>query len=753
MKLVTRSILALFLLSLALPAMLASAQNGDTEDQVAVELVMDGLAGPLFATHAGDERMFIVEKGGTIRIMEDGQLLDEPFLDISDRVHDQDFEQGLLGLAFHPDYEDNGTLYVSYSEVPSGRQFIVASYQRSADNPNRADPESAIILLDVYHEGNNHYGGMLEFGPLDGYLYVSTGDGGGAYDPLRNAQDLSTLLGAILRLDVDNGDPYAIPADNPFVGVDGARDEIWAYGLRNPWRFSFDQLTGDMYIGDVGQETWEEINVYPVTSEGGKNFGWPVVEGFDCVLVAPECDPEPYVPPAVVIPNTSGTACSITGGYVHRGNPNSPLYGQYIYGDFCSGIIWSMSGIDTWDWQNQELINTEINISSFGVDVFGEIYITDLYAGRLYKLVVLNENPAPFARRVTPTTIPAGSESCLVTLDGFNLRPDSVVTVNGEPRETIRSGPTNLSVWLTSSDVGQPGNLAMAVFNPEPGGGESNVVEIEVAGGLIAGGAIANTWARTDQPVRDGAVNRSWMWGPHGMFCAGFEPYADAEGGQRIVQYFDKSRMEINNPGGDPTSIWYVTNGLLVKEMVTGAIQTGNDSFQQHGRSNLNVAGDLDDDTGPTYETFAGLLDRDPLPVGSTIIQSVDRTGNVQDDAAMAQFGVQAVEVAPETGHVVASPFWEFMNSSATVWEDGQLTTGQLFENPYYATGLPISEAYWTTVRVAGTSQSVLVQAFERRVLTYTPSNPDGWQVELGNVGLHYYFWRYETYPYPEPYE
>jgi glucose/arabinose dehydrogenase len=748
MKLVTRTIAALFMFSVVFPVVLAGAQAGNDEEQVAVELVMDGFDAPLFVTHAGDERLFVVEKDGVIRIIENGQVLQEPFLDITGLIDSRQFEQGLLGLAFHPDYDTNGTFYVSYSERPNGRQFIVASYQRSQDNPDRADPNSASILLDIYHEGNNHYGGMLAFGPNDGYLYVSTGDGGGAYDPLRNAQDLGTLLGTILRLDVDSGDPYAIPPDNPFVGVEGARDEIWAWGLRNPWRFSFDPLTGDMYIGDVGQETWEEINVILASSTGGLNFGWPQTEGFDCTRFTQDCDPDLYEPPAVVIPNTTGVACSITGGYVYRGSPASILYGQYIFGDFCSGKIWSMQADSPGNWQYDILLDTSINISSFGVDVTGDIYLTDLYAGRVYKLVVLNENPVPYARHVVPGSIPAGSESCMVTIDGFNLRSESLVRLNGEDRETTRTGPTSLSVWLESSDLAQPGTTLVTIVNPGPGGGESDPVELEITAGQIAGGAIASTWARTDRPVRDGTVNRTWIWGPRGMFCAAHEPYDDAPGGMRIVQYFDKARMEVNDPDGDPASIWYVTNGLLVMEMITGEMQTGDASFEQHGPSDLNVAGDLDDESGPTYATFAALLDRDPLPVGSVIVQTVDRAGNVQEDDAFAQYGVIAAESAPETGHVVASPFWQFMNSEATVWEDGGLVTDRLFVNPYYATGLPISEAYWTTVRVAGSEQPVLVQAFERRVLTYTPSNPPGWQVELGNVGLHYYFWRYDTYPY-----
>ena len=260
--------------------------------------------------------------------------------------------------------------------------------------------------------------------------------------------------------------------------------------------------------------------------------------------------------------------------------------------------------------------------------------------------------------------------------------------------------------------------------------------------------AFARTWARTDQPVATGAVSRTWMWGPE-PFGAGYEPYVESPGGQRAVIYLDKSRMEVTNPYGDQSSPWYVTNGLLVGEMVTGLLQAGDQKFEPRNPAAVNIAGDIDDTVGPMYSTFRGLLTSPALFPGQSVNQRVDRMGNVWVDPNMDWYGVTAaylVEV-PNLRHTVASPFWAFMNSSGLVFDGNSTTWAQLFENPFYATGYPIAEAYWATVKVGGTQHDVLIQCFQRRCLTYTPNNPDGWQVEAGNVGQHYYIWRYGRMP------
>jgi endonuclease YncB( thermonuclease family) len=258
--------------------------------------------------------------------------------------------------------------------------------------------------------------------------------------------------------------------------------------------------------------------------------------------------------------------------------------------------------------------------------------------------------------------------------------------------------------------------------------------------------AFQATWARTDQPVASGAVARTWMWGPQANTPAIPEPYTEAPDGVRNVQYYDKARMEITHPDGDPGSIWYVTNGLLVVELLTGRMQTGDNAFVPRRPAQINVAGDADDPNGPTYATFAGLTNAAPAAAGAQLTQRVDRAGHVTDDPGLAQHGVTAAQrvQVPGIDHQIASPFWTFMTSSGLVYQDGANTTANLFVDPFYATGYPLTEAYWASVRVGGTVRDVLMQCFERRCLTYTPGNPAGFETEAGNVGQHYHAWRYD---------
>ena len=258
------------------------------------------------------------------------------------------------------------------------------------------------------------------------------------------------------------------------------------------------------------------------------------------------------------------------------------------------------------------------------------------------------------------------------------------------------------------------------------------------------------TWQRTDKPVADGVVSRTWIWGPQPNTAPMTESYVEAPGGSRTVQYWDKARME-DNKWRDPSPPWDVTNGLLTVELVSGNRQTGDATFEQRFPTQINVAGDADDPTGPQYATFSALLGVPPRALGTTIIQRVDRAGTVTDDQGLAGQGVTVSYIDEVTNHAIAAPFWDFMNSSGIVYENGQFITAKLFENPYFATGRPITEAYWATVKVGGTYKEVLMQCFERRCLTYTPDNPPGWQVEMGNIGQHYMEWLKTTPPTPDP--
>ena len=343
-------------------------------------LLTDQLNDPVGVTNAGDGsgRLFILEQDGLIRIFQNGALLAAPFLDIRDRVLSGG-ERGLLGLAFHPQYTQNGYFYVNYTNLQGNT--IIARFQVSASDPNRADPSSEKRLIFVQQPYPNHNGGEVAFGP-DGYLYLGLGDGGSQGDPNDHGQSLNTLLGKILRIDVDHGDPYAIPPDNPFQGK--GNGEIWAYGLRNPWRFSFDRATGELYIGDVGQDLWEEIDYLPAGSPGGSNFGWNYMEGFHTYGNHTPPQNLQLTPPVAEYSHQFG--CAVTGGYVYRGQQLPDWQGVYLFGDYCSGNVWGLLRSPDGSWQQEMLYQNVGRISSFGEDEAGEIYLTDL-GGNLFQLV------------------------------------------------------------------------------------------------------------------------------------------------------------------------------------------------------------------------------------------------------------------------------------------------------------------------------------------------------------------------------
>jgi glucose/arabinose dehydrogenase len=348
---------------------------------IGLEQVAAGLVSPVHvAAPPGDTRLFIVEQPGRIRILEDGQLLAGPYLDITTQVRSGG-EQGLLSVAFHPDYASNGHFFVNYTDTRCDTRVV--RFTVSADR-NRADAASAHTILEVAQPFGNHNGGHIVFGP-DGMLYIALGDGGSGGDPHGHGQNASTLLGALLRINVDDGEPYSIPADNPFVGEPSARSEIWAIGLRNPWRIAFDAEAGNIYIADVGQNRREEVNVQPITS-AGLNYGWNVMEGSLCFPAGSSCDQTGLILPVLEYANPD-QGCSVTGGLVYRGSAIAELSGHYFYGDYCRGWVrsfrYSGSGVtDEVQWPFGDIGR----VLSFGRDAAGELYIA-VSEGRVYRIV------------------------------------------------------------------------------------------------------------------------------------------------------------------------------------------------------------------------------------------------------------------------------------------------------------------------------------------------------------------------------
>lgn len=363
---------------------------------VTLKPIVGGLSKPLYVTHANDQsgRLFVVEKPGTIRIVKDGVLLSEPFLDIRDRVISDesipagDVEQGLLSVAFHPEYRSNGRFFVNYTAIGSEHTKVVE--YRVTNNANIAAHDSERIILEIAQPYSQHNGGQLQFGP-DGHLYIGVGDGGYSEgegfrkdDPHNLAQDLTTLLGKILRIDVDSESPYIVPLDNPFIERAGARPEVYAYGFRNPWRFSFDPCDGSLFAGDVGRSNWEEIDLV----FSGGNYGWKLMEGAHCFPPDTQCDIVGLQLPLFKYGHLGADqkgGNSVIGGYVYRGQKIPELIGYYLFSDFVSGRLWALGEAGTNRWRRHELLDVDFPVSSFGEGEARELYILD-YNGKLYQL-------------------------------------------------------------------------------------------------------------------------------------------------------------------------------------------------------------------------------------------------------------------------------------------------------------------------------------------------------------------------------
>jgi hypothetical protein len=439
--------------ALLVVALISASAVIPSEATVALQpVVTTGLSAPLYVTHSrdGSGRLFIVERGGVIKVLHPGSPTPTVFLDITTRVL-AGGEQGLLGLAFHPEFATNRRFFVDYTRRPDGAT-VIAEYQANAVNPNVADPGETAILT-VGQPFANHNGGMIEFGP-DGLLYIALGDGGSANDPGDRAQDLDALLGKILRIDVDTPSgslPYSAPATNPYFGSTPGRDEIYALGLRNPWRFSFDRLTGDLYAGDVGQGAREEVDLIVA----GGNYGWRVFEGTTCTgnQDASVCQAPPFehVPPIAEYAHDGGR-CSITGGYVYRGIEGTLPAGTYVFADFCTGEIFSLSGgVVTL------LLDTSHSIAAFGEDEDGELYVVGL-GGTVHRLA--DTSPPSCAYVVTPAerSFPAGSTSASVTVTAGEGCPWTAS--ESANWITIRSGETGTGSGTVSYRVAENGTTA-----------------------------------------------------------------------------------------------------------------------------------------------------------------------------------------------------------------------------------------------------------------------------------------------------
>jgi glucose/arabinose dehydrogenase len=450
---------ALVVLAMIQPPLLATdVPVPNAVGTVGLSLVQGGFSSPVFVTHAGDNRLFVVERTGRIKIVSGGQVLPTPFLDVSSLVTTATAEQGLLGLAFDPAYATNGRFYVMWTANGAAgtntslRDNVVSRFVRTSTDPNRADVSSRTDLLKIADPYNNHNGGMLAF--WGGLLYVGTGDGGSGGDPAGNAQNTGVLLGKLLRIDPNTGSPYGIPPGNPFATQPGARPEIWAHGLRNPWRFSFDRANGDLYIADVGQNTWEEVNLQRNSAGGGQNYGWDRMEGNHCFEPASGCDQTGLVLPIAEYSHSEG--CSVTGGYVYRGASAPSLNGKYVFGDYCSGLIWSLTE-NAGTWTRGPLLDTTYGISSFGEDKDGELYVVDHGGGGIYRLTegggaptstpTPTQTPTPGAPTATVTNTATPTPTPTRTPTPGAGGPDLVITVFSATGTTQDQGvPVSITV-------------------------------------------------------------------------------------------------------------------------------------------------------------------------------------------------------------------------------------------------------------------------------------------------------------------
>jgi glucose/arabinose dehydrogenase len=466
---------------------------------------------------AGDNRLFILERSGAIRIMSTTGIKNAtPFLNLTNRVNSNggSGEDGLMGLVFHPSYTSNRYFYVSYTIAD--QSLNVSRFTRDVSNPDIADPNSEVVLLNVPHPGqSNHNGGDLHFGP-DGYLYISTGDGGGGGNPSNSAQNLSSLQGKLLRIDVDNGSPYSIPSTNPFANSTTSKKEIWAYGLRNPWRFSFDQGTDDLWIGDVGQDAREEINFQPANTAGGRNYGWRCYEGNSNFNLTGCAAKSSYTFPIGEYDHASGR-CALIGGYVYRGTRYPAMLGHYFFTDFCTGDFYTLYPNGLGGWTQELLLRLPNNPGAFGEDNSGELYFADNFSGHIYHIETttqIGDTIAPSVSMTAPTANATLSGTATITASANdNTAVTKVeILVDGVVKGTITSAPYTYS-WNTTTSSNGTHTIQARAYDAAGNAGTSSSVSVTISN--AAPTPLQSPWLDTD-------VGDVGTWGSAGTSSGAF---------------------------------------------------------------------------------------------------------------------------------------------------------------------------------------------------------------------------------------
>lgn len=490
-------------LSVAAPGLFG---NDNLLHELTIERVTGGLRTPTAVAQPADDsgRFFFTEQPGRIVIFDGSMVLGDSFLDISDRVSCCG-ERGLLGLAFHPRYAENGMFYLYYTD--SDEASVLSRMEVSANNPDRADPSTETVLFKLPQPSPSHQGGQLLFGP-DGYLYISLGDGGADWF---EAQDKATLYGSILRIDVDDGEPYAIPPDNPFVDDADARGEIWVMGLRNPWRFTFDRDTGDMFIGDVGHLRAEEINFKPAASPGGENYGWGFMEGTLCLEQPVECVPSRYVPPIIEYRRTEQDCASVIAGYRYSGVEYPQMRGVFFFADHCleGGQLRAARQDENGQWTDLGARNIPHYVSSFGEGPEGELYYVD-HAGALYRITA--EPPTAEISVLSPPNAVAGGQGFTLTMAGSNFVPASEIRWNGRRLDTRFLDNGRLQATIPADELTTPRTVQLSVLNRETGASSSAVVPFEVvaapdeAPAINEGGIVEGASFRTEVGLSPGGI-------------------------------------------------------------------------------------------------------------------------------------------------------------------------------------------------------------------------------------------------------